>query len=200
MQGSGQDELQAQKAALRATALLNRRDAAAGVPDAAARLQANFLSAIPVDPVMAVSAFWPMGDEIDVRPLLTTLHDMGHVCCLPATGRRGTALQFRRWTPETVMVEAVFGTREPPASAEIVQPDLLIVPLLAFDACGRRLGYGAGYYDRTLAELRARKPVLAVGVGYAAQEVPLVPHHAYDEPLDWIVTESGAMRARRGEG
>ena len=97
------------------------------------------------------------------------------------------------------MVEAVFGTREPPHTHQIVEPDFLIVPLLAFDRAGWRLGYGAGYFDRTLTKLRARKAVLAVGVGYSAQEVPAVPRNATDQRLDWILTERGALQVRDAE-
>lgn len=194
----GQQAVRAAKAASRKSALAARRAVAAGVPDAPQRVLTNLLAAVAVPPGAALSGFWPMGDEIDVRAVLLHFRERGHVCALPVTGLRGTALQFRRWTPDTVMVEAVFGTREPPASASPVDPDLLIVPLLAFDRAGMRLGYGAGYYDRTLAGLRARKPVIAVGVAYAAQEVPEVPHDASDEPLDWIITESGAIRAEKG--
>lgn len=135
-----------------------------------------------------------MGDEIDVRPLMSELHARGHPCCLPVTGRRGEPLAFRAWTPQTAMVQATFGTSEPPPDAAVLEPDLLIMPLLAFDRAGWRLGYGAGYYDRTLRALRGRKPILAVGVAYAGQEVPAVPHGAGDEQLDWIVTEDAAMR------
>jgi 5-formyltetrahydrofolate cyclo-ligase len=191
-------DIRAAKADLRRTMLARRREAAAAAPDAGARLKANLLAAVPVPPGAAVAGFWPMGDEIDVRPLLFHFHARGHVCGLPVTGRRGERLRFRRWTPETELVAAVFGTREPPPEAPPVEPDLLLVPLLAFDAAGWRLGYGAGFYDRTLTALRARKSVLAVGVAYAAQEAPAVPHDAGDARLDWVVTEAGALRVAAG--
>ena len=190
--------IRAAKAELRKEMLARRQQAAAAAPDAGARLKANLLAAVPSLPAAAVAAFWPMGDEIDVRPLLLHFHAQGHVCALPATGRRGETLRFRRWTPDTELVPAVFGTREPPPEAPPVDPDLLLVPLLAFDAAGWRLGYGAGFYDRTLADLRARKNVLAVGVAYAAQEAPAVPHDGADQRLDWIVTERGATRIAAG--
>lgn len=199
MPDSNAGTIRALKTEMRRAAVAHRTAAAAGAPDAAAQLASRFLTSVPIRSDAAVSAFWPMSAEIDIRPLLTTLHHRGHICCLPATGPRGQPLQFRRWTPDTVMAEAVFGTCEPPQTAEPVDPDLLIVPLLAFDAAGWRLGYGAGYYDRTLHALRARKPVLAVGVAFAAQEVPDVPHDDTDERLDWIVTERGAARVTAAE-
>ncbi len=193
MNRAAEDDLRTAKADLR-TAMLDRRSAAAAAAsDAGERLKANFLAAVPVPAGARVAGFWPMGDEIDPRPLLLHFDAAGHVCCLPVTGRRGEPLTFRRWRPETRLVPAVFGTREPPSEAEPVEPDLLLVPLLAFDAAGWRLGYGAGFYDRTLAALRARKRILAVGVAYAAQEVAAVPHGAGDARLDWLATEQSAF-------
>ena len=143
-----------------------------------------------------------MGEEIDVRPLLLHLHGAGHPICLPVTGPRGTMLRFRRWEPDMILASGVFGTREPPGDAPELVPDLLLVPLLAFDAAGWRLGYGGGYYDRTLAALRAESRAegrpkggaVAVGVAYAGQRVDAVPHGPHDERLDWIVTEEAALR------
>ena len=162
--------------------------------DAPHRLLDNFLSRIPVPKGAAVSGFWPMGEEIDVRPLLLHLHAQSHPIGLPATGPRGSLLRFRRWAPETTLIAGVFGTREPPKDAPDIVPDLLIVPLLAFDADGWRLGYGGGYYDRTLAGLRAERTVTAVGVAFAAQQVDAVPHGGSDQRLDWVVTEDAALR------
>ena len=184
------------KAELRKSAIAARTELSLQNPDAPQRLLSHLVGGITVPEHSVVSGFWPMGDELDIRPVLLHFHEQGNPCALPITGRKGTPLRFRRWTPETVMVDAVFGTREPPSTADLLEPDVLIVPLLAFDAAGRRLGYGAGYYDRTLAELRGRKPVLAVGVAYAGQEVAEVPHDASDEPLDYIVTERGLIQTR----
>lgn len=151
----------------------------------------------------AVSAFWPMAEEFDTRPILHGLHERGHVCLLPAVAARGQPLLFRRWRPDTVLVEEGFGVLTPDASAPAMRPDLLLVPLLAFDADGDRLGYGGGYYDRSLAALRADgapRP-RAIGLAFAAQEVPAVPHGPGDERLDGIVTEAGtrAFAARAGQ-
>lgn len=158
-------------------------------------LAEQFLAAVPLPPPgAAVSAFWSMGAEIDLRPLLHRLAALGYRCCLPVTVRRGLPLVFRRWTPGSVLVDGGFGTSIPPADAPVVVPAVLAVPLLAFDREGYRLGYGGGFYDRTLAELRANGRPLAVGVGFAGQEVDRVPRAVYDQRLDWMVTEREAFR------
>jgi 5-formyltetrahydrofolate cyclo-ligase len=141
-----------------------------------------------------VSAFWPSKGEIDVLPLLRDLHDRGHRCALPVVVARRTPLVFRRWTPETELVPGNFGIPVPPETAEIAEPELLLVPLLGFDRAGHRLGWGGGFYDRTLAKLRADRRVTAVGVAFAAQEVDRVPHGPDDQPLDWVITEREAIR------
>lgn len=141
----------------------------------------------------AVSAFASIGDEIATGPMLAALHAAGFVVGLPITGKIGTPLSFRRWTPETRMVEGRMRIPEPPADAAPVVPDVLFVPLAAFDRRGHRIGYGAGFYDRTLAALRAEKDVVAIGVAYAGQEVLFVPNDDHDEPLDMIVTEKDTI-------
>ena len=140
-----------------------------------------------------VSAFASIGDEIATGPLLAALAEAGLVVGLPITGRIGTPLTFRRWTPQTRMVEGRMNIPEPPPEAEIVEPDVLFVPLAAFDRRGHRIGYGAGFYDRTLAALRARKAIVAIGIAYAAQEVLFVPNDEHDQPLDMIVTEKDTI-------
>ena len=174
--------------------------AVAHAPDAAPALCQRALALVatlpaPVDPV---SAFWPMGDEIDVRPILAALHARGLAIALPVTAGRGAPLVFRRWRPGDALVDGGFGTSVPSATAEVVVPRTLFVPLLAFDRAGWRLGYGGGYYDRTLATLRAGGPVCAIGVAYAAQEVPDVPHGADDQRLDAIVTERETIAVAGG--
>ena len=141
----------------------------------------------------SVSVFWSIGDELPTHPLCTALDAAGLVVGLPVTGRMGTPLTFRRWTPDTAMVPGKMAIPEPPADAEPVVPDLLFVPLAAFDRRGHRIGYGAGFYDRTLAALRAEKEVAAIGLAYAAQEVLFVPDDDHDEPLDMVVTEKDVI-------
>ena len=138
----------------------------------------------------AVSAYAAIGDEVATAPLLAALDRAGFAVGLPVTGRRGTALTFRRWQPGVAMVPGRMDIPEPPQHAAIVEPDLLFVPLAAFDRRGHRIGYGAGFYDRTLAALRARKTIVAVGVAFSVQETLFVPNDEHDEPLDMIVTET----------
>ncbi|AWK85533.1 5-formyltetrahydrofolate cyclo-ligase [Azospirillum thermophilum] len=144
-------------------------------------------------PAGEVGGYWPLGSELDVRPALHHLRTLGRTVALPVSGPRGSALVFRRWRPEDVLVKGRYGIHEPDGSSPELRPAVLLVPLLAFDRRGHRLGYGAGYYDRTLEALRAVHPVLAVGVAFAAQELEAVPVGAHDQPLDWIVTEREAL-------
>ena len=133
---------------------------------------------------MVVGGVWPLPGEIDLRPLLRLLHAKGHPIALPFTPPKGHPLEFRAWHPGAVMREGRFGTHHP--DGEVLIPDVLLVPLLAFDRAGNRLGYGGGYYDRTLAGLPG---VRAVGFGFAAQEFPALCTEPTDRPLDAIVTE-----------
>ena len=111
--------------------------------------------------------------------------------------RKGEKLAFHLYEPGATLVPGVFGLSQPGKDWPEAVPDVLVVPLLAFDARGMRLGYGGGFYDRTLADLRATRNILAVGFAFAGQEVQDVPHRESDEPLDWVVTETGARRFER---
>jgi len=141
-----------------------------------------------------VSGFAPMAGEFRVWALLRRLQRDGFALALPVMQGKGEPLLFRAWAPGDAMDSGVWGIAEPKADKAALEPDILIVPLLAFDRRGRRLGYGGGYYDRTLAGLRARKAVVAVGLGYDEQEVDAVPHLDYDQRLDWVLTPSGPIR------
>lgn len=188
-------ETDAAKAELRAVAAERRRQAALSLPHAGEDLRDRFLAAIPVAGHQIVSAFWPLADELDTRPLISALAARGHTIGLPVVIKRGLPLLFRRWAPDTTLVQGSFRVMTPPPEASEVVPSLLIVPLLAFDRAGYRLGYGGGFYDRTLHKLRggASGRVLAVGVALSAQEVASVPRDDTDQPLDWIVTEREAF-------
>jgi 5-formyltetrahydrofolate cyclo-ligase len=136
-----------------------------------------------------VSAFHPLRDEPDTLLLLTVLAEQGFVTALPAIVRRGSSLIFHRWRPGEPTREAAMSIREPLEEAPVVDPDLVFVPLACFDRRGNRIGYGAGYYDLTLARLRATKPVHAAGVAYGVCEIAAVPYETHDETLDGVVTE-----------
>ncbi|GAB0113614.1 5-formyltetrahydrofolate cyclo-ligase [Acidisoma sp. C75] len=176
-------ELAAAKAAARREAA----EARAGQnPALGAAIARHFLTGFALPPRATIAGFWPMGDEIDIRPLLEALAARGHPIGLPVTGRRGEALIFRRWQPGVPLTPGRFGTSHPEGPA--ITPDLMLIPLLAFDAEGHRLGYGGGFYDRTIAAL---PDALRIGCAYAAQERPLVPTGAFDQKLHAIVTEAG---------
>jgi 5-formyltetrahydrofolate cyclo-ligase len=183
-----------QKKALRTRAKEQRHavSAAAG-PDAHVKLADNFYKATKSfafwSASSAVSGYWSIADEMDVRPLLQRLDRDGHPVALPVVVKMGEPLVFRRWHPGMTLVAAGFGLQHPPASEPEVEPDVLLVPLLAFDRRGYRLGWGGGFYDRTLARLRKARDVIAVGVCYGAQEIGEVPTTADDQPLDWVVTD-----------
>ncbi|MFC7474154.1 5-formyltetrahydrofolate cyclo-ligase [Dankookia sp. GCM10030260] len=178
------------KAEARGAALARR---AGCDPALGARLAERVLTEAPPPAGAVVAGFWPMGQEIDIRPLLLALAERGHAIALPVTPKRGLPLAFRRWRPGEALAPGPMGTRQP-ASGEALRPDWLLVPLLAFDRAGRRLGYGGGYYDRTLPGL---PEATAIGCGYAAQELPEVPAGPEDWRLDAVATEAGVIRFDR---
>lgn len=136
-----------------------------------------------------VAGFHPIGTEINVLPVLNAFADAGWSTCLPVTQGPNRPLLFRAWQPGDELEAGPHGVAIPPTSQAEVRPDQLLVPLLAFDRAGYRLGYGGGYYDRTLADLRAKGSRLwAVGVGFAEQEIAAVPTDPHDQPLDGIAT------------
>ncbi len=189
------DTLERLKAETRSLAS-DRRDMAAAKAAAGAAgtaLRDRVLDAIAFPAGCVVSAYWPMGSEIDPRPLIESLHERGHPLGLPVTLRRGLPLVFRAWAPGQPLVPGGFGTQVPTPERPAIRPQVLLVPLLAFDRLGYRLGYGGGFYDRTLAALRAEAPVCAVGLAYAGQEARQVPRDVYDQRLDWVVTEAEAI-------
>ena len=146
----------------------------------------------PIGTPAVVSGFWPIREEIDIRPVMIDLFNEGCQLALPVVVGRGEPLLFRAWRPGDPLEAGVFGTLQPSARREVVEPEALLVPLLACDGEGWRLGYGGGFYDRTLALLRARRSVTAVGVGFDAQLVPEVPHGPGDQRLDWLLTDRRA--------
>lgn len=135
----------------------------------------------------AVAGYWPIRSEVDPRPLMTVLASRGTALCLPVVAE--PTLRFRAYAPGDPLHDAGFGTRGPSPEALEVSPRVLLVPCVAFDRDGGRLGYGAGHYDRALARLAAHGPVIAIALAFAAQEVEQVPAEAHDRPLDAIVTE-----------
>ncbi len=193
-------ELDARKGQLRAEMQERRAEAhVAHGPEASLALRAHFLGGpgrvIEASwPQAIVSGFWPFGPEIDIRPILYHLQASGHPIALPVVVRRGLPLLFRAWRPGQALIAGSFGVPRPDKDQPELAPSVLIVPLLAFDRAGYRLGYGGGFYDRTLEQVRARGAGLAIGVCFAVQEVPAVPRDATDQRLDWMVSEREAFR------
>jgi 5-formyltetrahydrofolate cyclo-ligase len=197
-------DLHERRAALREAAQA-RRKAAHGAADRAGEaardhfLAAGLHRAGEGQGARVASAYRRIRTEIDPEPLMLALLEAGCRLCVPVIEGRGLPLRFREWRPGVRMRPGPFGAQVP-AEGDWLEPDLLVVPLLAFDRAGRRLGYGGGFYDRTLARLRASgavRPVRAIGFGYAAQEVDEVPADETDQLLDAIVTEAGVIRPVR---
>jgi 5-formyltetrahydrofolate cyclo-ligase len=185
------------KAELRLEMAQRRADAYAADP--AAGLALSALAPVGLfRPSDVVSAYWPYRTEIDPRPLMQRFESAGARLALPATPAKGSGdpLRFQSWSFGDRLHPRAFGVREPPPSAETVEPDILLIPLLAFDRQGGRLGYGAGHYDRTLERLRAQKSVLAIGLAFAAQEIERVPMDTHDQRLDAILTERAFIEVR----
>lgn len=187
--------------ALRELKSVRRKEALgrrAGLP-VQARIEGGLALAEAVDALdfpdgAIVSGFWPIRDEIDPRPLMDALRARGHALCLPAIVDGD--LVFRRLTRETVLVPAGFGTAEPPADADVLVPDCMLVPLAAFDRRGGRIGYGRGYYDRAIAHIGTARgaPPATVGIAFSLQEVESVPEENHDRRLDRILTERGFVQ------
>ncbi len=142
-----------------------------------------------------IAGYWPLGSEIDPRPLLLTLGEVGAPLALPRVDHRDGPFSFRCWKDGDALSPDSFGILSPAPSAAAVQPVIILTPLLAFDRAGGRLGQGGGHYDRVLASLKPRGAI-AVGLAYAIQEVVEVPTGAHDQRLDWIITEREAIRVR----
>ncbi len=186
--------LQEEKKALRNVLLARRTAAAAQSEQAREELLTVLRAALSLPGGTIVAGYLPMGDEIDVLPALAAMRESGHGIAMPVVVARGEPLQFRQWRPDDPLEDGPLGTKHPCGSAPVVVPDVLIVPLLGYDRRGYRLGYGGGFYDRTVAALRSAGEVVAIGVGFAAQEVVHIPRGPQDEAMDWIVTPQEAFR------
>lgn len=190
------------KAALRFEMMARRAEIAVRSGDLAAFAVAErVVQDLPIPPGAVISAYWPLDGELDPRPAMRRLANRGHGLALPRMQGWLQPLRFHRWGLDDALVEGRFRVMEPAEGEPVVYPDVVLVPLLAFDRRGRRLGYGAGFYDRTLAALRVERPrLLAVGVAFAGQEVSEVPNGPNDEALDGVITEVALLwcGARRG--
>ena len=182
------------KKELRAQALERRKAAFEHHgPDASRKIAAHGVDFLAANPGSIISGFAAINDEINPGPLMTWLQAEGFRLALPVMQGRGKPLLMRAWTPGDAMKAAAWGIAEPMDDKPALDPDILLVPLLAFDTRGYRLGYGGGFYDRTLHRLRKLKPVVAVGLAYDELRVDAVPAESYDERLDWVLTPSGPI-------
>lgn len=177
------------KAALRSDAMARRGQLPADARARAAEAVASRAFPLSIRPGIIVSGFSPLKTEINPLPLMRKLADAGAQLALPVVAGRGKPLTMRAWNFGAPLASGVWGIREPMPDAPEVAPDVLLVPLLAFDRQGNRIGYGAGYYDMTIAKFRAIKPVVAVGIAYAVQEIGTVPVTPRDARLDLVLTE-----------
>jgi 5-formyltetrahydrofolate cyclo-ligase len=196
------------KAELRIEALSHRADLARACPDFARRIAA-FADDLKIAPHAVVGGYWPMSDEADPREVMRALAAKNHALALPRVEAKAQPLVFHRWREGEALIAHRFGMSEPHVDREVVVPAVLLVPLLAFDADGYRLGYGGGFYDRTLSSARAevtpanpphRAPIISIGVAYAGQEVKALPHEAHDHPLDAVLTENGLRHFHQTSG
>jgi 5-formyltetrahydrofolate cyclo-ligase len=192
-----QTEIGQLKTQFRAAALARRDALPAAGRQAAAEAIADRNFPVTIAAGMIVSGYLPMKTEINPIPLLRKLAEAGASLALPCIASRGKPLIMRAWTFSAPLASGQWGIREPTPDAEEVAPDILIVPLAAFDRAGHRIGYGAGYYDMTIRGLRMRKKVVAIGIGFAAQGISKVPATTRDERLDLVLTEREILDFRK---
>ncbi|EJW12890.1 5-formyltetrahydrofolate cyclo-ligase [Rhodovulum sp. PH10] len=193
--------LDAEKATVRAAALARRDALPAERRVTAAAVLARRPLPVAVPPAAVVSGYVAIRSELDPLPLMRAFVEAGASLALPVTLSRGKPLVFRAWREGEPLDESRWGLSEPTPAAPEVAPDILLVPLAAFDRRGHRIGYGAGFYDRTLDALRAKKPVVAIGLAFACQECPRIPVGPFDAPLDLVLTETAVhdfRQVRRG--
>ncbi len=182
-----------QKKQARRAGFARRKQAYGAQGDAAGRAAAHLLDYVEsVGAPENIAAYMPIRTELDPLPAMRALVEKGHRVAVPVIVGTGLPLSFREWRPDSVMVTGPFGAQVPQEGA-FLMPDLLVVPLVAFDDRGYRMGYGGGFYDRSLELLRAKRPTLAAGYGFSAQK-GAVPVEKTDQPLDAMITENGVLR------
>lgn len=159
------------------------------LPLAGKDLAASFFQAFPLPLTTRIGGYWPFENELDVCVLMSALSKKGFPCALPCVEEE--QLVFRSWTVHSDLTQGLYGIQQPFPTSPLVVPDVLLVPLLAFDGGGYRLGYGRGFYDRYLAV----NPVLSIGISFSDQEVEQVPRESHDIPLDYVLTETGLIKA-----
>lgn len=187
-----------QKQVYREAALKRREDLGGAAREVAARTLAAQAFPLDMQPGAIVAGYFAMRSELDPMPLMLGLRERGARLALPVVAGRDLPLIFRAWQPGDALASGPFGLSEPLARAQAVDPDIVLVPLTCFDRHGHRIGYGAGHYDRTLAGLRRRKPIVAIGLAFSVQEIKLVPATPFDETLDAVWTDKEWIGCRGG--
>lgn len=185
-----------EKTTLRTAALARRQALGEGVRLAAAQSIARQSFPLPIAPGAVVAGYMPIRGEIDPHPLMLAMATQGALLALPTIAADQQPLIFRAWRDGDPLKRGALGIREPLPEAAIAVPDIVLVPLAAFDRRGHRIGYGAGHYDRALAKLRLEKSIVAIGLAFATQEIECVPNEPHDVPLDFVLTESGVIAIR----
>jgi 5-formyltetrahydrofolate cyclo-ligase len=186
------------KADLRAVALAKREALTDKQREAAAKALAKRGLPLEITAGTVISGYSPIRNEIDPAPLMQKLALQGARLALPSVTARGKSLIFRAWLPGDRLTMGMLGIPEPsPAAAEVL-PDIMLVPLAAFDQSGHRIGYGAGHYDYTFAHLRKQKAIIGIGLAFAAQEIDEIPALSHDVPLDFVLTEKRVFDFRSG--
>ncbi|MBT5239655.1 MAG: 5-formyltetrahydrofolate cyclo-ligase [Rhodospirillaceae bacterium] len=178
------------KTALRSQMLAARKAMRAAEPDAPSNLTAQIVRTLDTIETLVIAGYVAIGDELDPSLALEALQNAGASIVLPVAGKSGDVLAFRAWQTGDAMEKGRLSTYHPAAKSEAIDPDVILVPLVAFDTFGYRLGFGGGYYDRTLPKLRAQKNIVAYGIGYDDQEVSRIPRESFDAQLDGVITPS----------
>lgn len=192
------EQIEEAKAALRVRARAQRAAINEGLrPEAAEAATQHFFEGVTLSPTDIVAVYWPIREELDCRPLLTRLMDGMQPVCLPVVMGEEVPLDMRLWEQGAPLYPSGFGTLAPSEVAPKVEPDFVVMPLLGFDAHGTRLGYGGGYYDRTLASMKKRPKL--IGFAFSAQELPPIPRENHDLPLDMVVTEKGVRHFEQAD-
>jgi 5-formyltetrahydrofolate cyclo-ligase len=186
------------KAELRSAALAAREKLSDKQRAAAAAALAKRGLPLEITNGLVISGYSPIRNEIDPAPLMEKLAAQGARLALPTVNARGKALIFRAWRPGERLMMGMLGIPEPSTAAAEVVPDIMLVPLAAFDQAGHRIGYGAGHYDHTFAHLRKSKAVTGIGLAFAVQEIESIPALSHDVPLDYVLTEKRMFDFRSG--
>lgn len=157
----------------------------------------HFVKHIPLMPQSVISAYWPIRSEVNIEPLMEKLVRNGHFLCLPCVATDGKSLVFRRYRLGDILDTGPYSLPQPMETSEEMQPYVLVVPMLAFSREGNRLGYGKGFYDRTIRSIRKEKPITVIGIAFSDQEVDSIPTEEHDQVMDWIITEKEVIRIKK---